>query len=166
MKYNIEEVDVYSLVKFVDGEFNSKMRRSGLKHEFIVYRGLPTIHTDKGKVYEVLTNMISNAIKYTQKGKITIRVERKGGFIQFSVEDTGIGIARKDYSKLFKRFSQIDSSVTREYRGSGLGLSICKEFITNLGGKIWFKSKVGKGSTFYFRVPIESRVPPSKTVGK
>jgi signal transduction histidine kinase len=88
---------------------------------------------------------------------VSIKVEKKGEYIQISVEDTGIGIAKKDYGKMFKRFSQIDSSVTREYRGSGLGLSVCKEYVTRLDGKIWFKSKVGKGTTFFVKLPIVSK---------
>ena len=155
MKYNIENVDLYELMKVVDNEFNSKFKQSGLEHEFKIYEGLPSIETDKNKLYEIMINLISNAIKYTLKGKITVEAEMKGDFVQFGVEDTGIGIARKDYDKIFKRFSQIDSSITREYKGSGLGMSICKEYVTKLGGKIWFKSRLGKGTTFYFELPIK-----------
>ncbi len=157
MKYHISEANLYDLMKSVNNEFTPKINRSGLKSELIMCKGLPTIHTDKDKIREIMTNLISNAIKYTKRGKITVKVERNGNYIQFSVADTGIGVARKDYGKLFKRFSQIDGSITREYKGSGLGLSICKEYVDNLGGNIWFTSKVGVGSKFYFKLPITSK---------
>lgn len=158
MRYDIESVDIYELMKAVESEFGTKISQSGLEKEFALEKNLPKIDTDKYKLHEIMDNLISNAIKYTPKGKITIRVVKRGGFIQFSIEDTGIGIKRKDYIKIFKRFSQIDSSITRKYRGSGLGLSICKEYVDKLGGNIWFKSRLGKGSTFYFKLPIKSKV--------
>ena len=163
MRYFIEDVNIYSLIKNIENEFKPKLKSCKLKNEFIVQKGIPTIKTDKNKLHEILTNFLSNAIKYTPKGKITVKVERDGSFVKFSVEDTGIGIARKDYKKIFKRFSQIDSSLTRKHKGTGLGLSICKEFVTDLGGKIWFKSKAGKGTTFYFKLPFVSKVNNSLT---
>jgi signal transduction histidine kinase len=114
------------------------------------------IYTDPYKFRTIAYNLISNAIKFTpEKGevKVTIR-EKHRGFLEVSIQDTGIGISPEDQSKLFKPFSQIDSSISRKYEGTGLGLSIVKEFLKMQNGTIWFESQPGKGSTFTFKLPV------------
>jgi signal transduction histidine kinase len=155
MRYEVEDIDVYELMKNIEDEFSSKIKEKGLKYEFTLEKNLPKISSDKNKLYEIVTNLLSNAIKYTPKGKVTVSVSRRENNLLFSIADTGIGIARKNYSQIFKRFSQIDSSLKREVEGTGLGLSICKEYVEGLGGRIWFKSRFGKGSTFYVSLPIK-----------
>jgi histidine kinase len=101
--------------------------------------------------------LINNAVHYTEKGKIVLEVKRKDNDILFSVSDTGVGIPKEHLEKIFERFYQVDSHLTRKIGGTGLGLSLCKGFVEAMGGKIWVESEVGKGSTFYFTLPIEKQ---------
>jgi signal transduction histidine kinase len=114
---------------------------------------LPEISTDKERLTQILINLITNSIKYTHKGKITVSALKDGTGVHFIIKDTGIGISKKDQPKIFTRFYQVDSSYTRSAGGVGLGLSLCKEFVERLGGKIWFTSVAGKGSEFHFILP-------------
>lgn len=109
---------------------------------------------DKEKVYAVLTNLIKNAIKFTDKGTIKIGYELKDDFLEFYMEDTGIGIPRKQQESVFNRFAQVDTRLSSGYEGSGLGLAISKAYIKMLGGEIWLVSKENVGSTFYFTLPV------------
>jgi signal transduction histidine kinase len=158
MKYIIEELDIYEFMKKIEDQYSIKIKEKGLKYEFKIDKNLPKIKTDKNKLYEIMTNLIINAVHYTPKGKITVKVSRKGKFIQFIVKDTGVGISKKYHKKIFERFFQVDSSYTREVGGTGLGLSLCKEYIEKMGGKIRVKSIKGKGSTFYFTIPIKAEL--------
>ncbi|MFZ5352285.1 MAG: ATP-binding protein [Bacillota bacterium] len=118
-----------------------------------------TLIGDAGRLRQVLSNIICNAVKFTKKGQICIRARFKGfqsdkARIEFSVSDTGIGIAKENIEKLFKRFSQLDDSYTKQYQGTGLGLAISKSLVELMGGEIWVESELGKGSTFYFTVML------------
>ncbi|MFO7745669.1 MAG: PAS domain-containing protein [Psychroflexus sp.] len=117
---------------------------------------------DPTRVRQILTNLLSNALKFTEKGKVELKLSllaRKGGFgqIQFSVCDTGIGISDAQKAKLFKAFSQADSSTTRKFGGTGLGLVISDQLVRKMGGKLDVKSKEGEGSEFYFTLETELR---------
>lgn len=112
-----------------------------------------TIFSDEYVVNQVMTNLIKNAIKFTQKGEISFGYTRKGKSLEFYVRDTGIGISAENKFKIFDRFTQADTSLSRSHEGAGLGLSISKGIIELLGGKIWVKSRLGHGSTFYFSIP-------------
>ncbi|MDD5645411.1 MAG: HAMP domain-containing sensor histidine kinase [bacterium] len=109
---------------------------------------------DKKKMSRVFINLISNAIKFTpENGKIEIsKKDQKEAFV-FCVSDSGIGIPKEQINKIFDKFYQVDSSVTRKYKGSGLGLVIVKEIVELHGGKIWIESESGKGSRFSFTIP-------------
>ncbi len=115
----------------------------------------PIIKTDCEKINAVLTNLVKNAIKFTDEGSITIGCEIKNDFLLFSVKDTGIGIPSDKLEAVFDRFSQVKDPITSGYEGSGLGLSISKGYIDILGGKIWAESKKDKGSEFYFTIPYD-----------
>jgi signal transduction histidine kinase len=118
---------------------------------------LPDLMLDPNRVAQVVTNLISNAIKFSPpEGRIEISAERWEGVVRVGVRDHGDGIATDDLPKLFKKFSQIDSGATRKVGGTGLGLVICKGIVEQLGGKIWVESVPAQGSTFYFTlVPAE-----------
>jgi signal transduction histidine kinase len=115
-----------------------------------------TIKSDAPRLAQVLTNLINNAIDFIPEntGKIEIDAQKKDGEVQFSVRDNGTGMSLENQKKLFQKFYQADTSVTRKHGGTGLGLSICKGIAEALGGKIWVESEEGKGSTFYFTTPI------------
>ncbi len=114
---------------------------------------------DSNRLIQILNNLLSNALKFTHKGKVHIQVSKVGSkhhttFMKFDVSDTGIGIAEEDHHKLFDSFSQVDGSMTRRYGGTGLGLSITKQLVEIMGGKISFQSALGQGTTFTFELPF------------
>jgi PAS domain S-box-containing protein len=113
-----------------------------------------TIFTDKGKFESIFTNLIKNAIKYSDKGEISVRYIINNEFIEFCVDDDGIGVPENRQSAIFNRFEQADIEDTRVFEGSGLGLAIAKSYVEMLGGKIWVESVEGKGSQFYFSIPF------------
>ncbi|MGA9049023.1 MAG: ATP-binding protein [Dehalococcoidia bacterium] len=110
--------------------------------------------SDQRRVEQVIYNLVSNAIKFTENGSVRVECSQKEGEVVTRVIDTGIGIEDKDIDQLFKPFHQIDSGMVRQYDGTGLGLSICKKILDLLGGRIWVKSEWGKGSTFSFSLPV------------
>lgn len=112
------------------------------------------ISTDKNKLESILTNLIKNAIKYTDTGKIMVSCQLKNAFIEFCVEDTGIGIPANRQNAIFNRFEQADIEDTRALEGSGLGLAISKSYVELLGGKISVESELDKGSKFTFTIPF------------
>src|SRR5262249_42746704 len=115
---------------------------------------LPTGRADERRISQVLLNLVGNAIKFTDKGQVAIRASAANGCFTVAVCDTGPGIASADQAKIFEEFQQADSSITRKKGGTGLGLSIAKRIIEMHGGRIWVESEPGKGSTFYFTLPV------------
>ncbi|MBE9467398.1 MAG: hybrid sensor histidine kinase/response regulator, partial [Bacteroidetes bacterium] len=111
------------------------------------------IKTDSDKLYGILSNLVKNAIKYTDQGKIVFGYKKKDRFLEFYIKDTGIGIPKEKQQIIFERFIQADIIDKKAREGAGLGLSISKAYIEMLRGKIWLESKIGLGSTFYFTIP-------------
>ena len=114
---------------------------------------------DGGRIRQVLTNMVGNALKFTEQGHVLIHVgyetpADQPAMVRLSVEDTGIGIPSEKVPAMFEKFSQADTSTTRKYGGTGLGLAICKQLVELMGGTIGVESKLGKGSTFWFAAPL------------
>ncbi|MEA5601885.1 ATP-binding protein [Nostoc sp. UHCC 0252] len=144
-------------------------REKGLKLTFLDTLKFPTtIVGDITRLRQVLINLLSNAIKFTETGNIEVSViihknAANTNEIQFSVKDTGIGIPRDRAERLFKAFSQVNSSITRQYGGTGLGLAICKQLCELMGGRIWVESELNAGSTFYFT--IAASVLPQESAG-
>jgi signal transduction histidine kinase len=116
---------------------------------------LPHITADRQRLRQIVTNVLSNACKFTDEGFIKISAYNQGSDIQISVQDTGPGIAAEDYDLVFESFKQTNSGL-RQGNGTGLGMPISKSLIEALGGKLWFESEVGKGSTFFITLPIKS----------
>ena len=141
----------------------AKIRGLYLKAE--LDKDLPQVPFDKGRIIQVLNNLVSNAIKFTGHGGVTIKTENHSAnnHIIINVTDTGKGIAESDFPKLFQKFQQIESPENVEKGGTGLGLAICKEIVLRHGGKIAVESTVGKGTTFSFVLPIEERRLPFRT---
>ncbi|MCY3024247.1 MAG: response regulator, partial [Planctomycetota bacterium] len=117
---------------------------------------IPPVVTDRQRVEQILTNLVGNAVKFTEKGHVLLKVEKKGepeagaASLHCCVTDTGIGIAAGQLDRIFESFTQADSKTTRRYGGSGLGLTICRHLVGMMGGSIWAESEPGKGSTFHF----------------
>lgn len=115
---------------------------------------LPKLYTDEGKVSQILRNLISNALKFTPSGQVQVSAELAAGDrIRFSVRDKGIGIAPEHHEDIFREFSQVENPLQERYRGTGLGLPLCRNLALLLGGKIWLESQLGQGSTFYVEIP-------------
>ncbi len=128
----------------------------------------PWVVGDAGRIRQVLMNLASNALKFTHEGYVYIDVDAVAGTekettIHFTITDTGIGISKEELPQLFQKFSQADSSSTREFGGTGLGLAICKQLVTLMGGKIGMESELGKGSVFWFRLNLPTAATPSPT---
>lgn len=148
-----EKIDVQKELVAVERTLSPIISKKSQKIKIIGEDGLGEIVTDKGKLTQILLNLISNASKFSPDfSEININIKRKSDLIEFSIEDSGIGIAEKDMRLLFKPFVQIDSSHSRNYEGTGLGLVICKKMTEALGGTIWVESSSDSGSTFFFTV--------------
>jgi signal transduction histidine kinase len=133
-----------------------------------IEEGLPTVYADRVRIRQVILNLMSNAVKFTERGSITLRAKRiteeveldgqrrTMPFILCSVTDTGIGIAERDIPVVFEEFRQLDGSTSRQAEGTGLGLPISRRLVEIHGGRLWVESKVGVGSTFFFTLPANS----------
>ncbi|MGE5097394.1 MAG: ATP-binding protein [Betaproteobacteria bacterium] len=117
---------------------------------------LPPMLTDESKVSQILRNFISNALKFTEQGSVTVtaRPSDDAGGVIFAVRDTGIGIAPGDQEMIFEEFTQVPNPLQRKVKGTGLGLPLCRRLATLLGGEVWVESAPGEGSTFYARIPV------------
>ena len=118
-----------------------------------VVRPLYYVYADPDRLREVITNLFDNAVKYTEKGRISIGITGDTKVVQFFIKDTGLGIPPEDLAHLFQKFYRVDNSATRTIGGTGLGLFICRKIIELYNGRIWVESQVGKGSSFYINLP-------------
>ena len=118
------------------------------------------INTDKEKVYAILTNLVKNAVKFTDSGSIEFGCINKSKYLEFFVKDSGTGISKSQQKIIFERFRQANETMTRTHEGSGLGLAISKAYVEMLGGKIWVDSEPGEGSAFYFTIPTNNKLKP------
>jgi len=150
------ETNINEQIEFLRDFFTPEANQKEIK--LITSCALPfsksVINTDREKLYAVLTNLVKNAIKFTKKGTIEFGYQAASNHVLFFIKDTGIGIAANKQKNIFERFVQANSGAHNEYEGAGLGLSISKAYIEMLGGKIWFESEEGKGTSFYFTLPV------------
>lgn len=150
MEFVHEENDLNEVVKSVNESIQLLFKKKNIDLKLELEVNLPKARFDKDKIVQVLTNLVNNALKFTEKGEVSIITGKRGNYIQVQVKDTGIGIAQENMHKLFIEFMQIQ----RKVGGTGLGLSICRKIIQAHHGKIWAESEFGKGSSFYFTLPI------------
>mgnify|MGYP001428056467 CR=1 FL=1 len=149
---NFKEINVYDLVENVSKSLYLLTKGKDLElHNKIEFRDL-MIHVDEAKLRRVLVNLISNGIKFTNKGSISVSCKDLDNQLEFCIEDTGIGLKETEKNVIFEKFRQIDFSSTRQYEGIGLGLSIVKELVELHEGKVWVESTFGEGSRFYFTI--------------
>jgi len=158
MKISIQESNINEQMQYIYIFFKPEVEVKRMM--LILNKTLPDeeaiINTDREKFYAILTNLVKNALKYSNQGKIEFGYFNKGTFLEFYVKDTGIGIPNDRQAAIFERFIQADVDNKMAIQGAGLGLSITKSFIEMLGGKIWVESEVGVGSTFYFTLPFQT----------
>jgi len=155
MEWNKEDVSLPEVVERAIAATTSLFEQKGIKLVKKIDNDVPVITGDTDKLIQVVINLFSNAVKFTNDGKVTCEVEKKNNEVIVSVTDTGIGIAPEDYGAVFEQFKQVGGdTLTDKPKGTGLGLPICKEIVEHHGGRIWVESKVGKGSTFSFALPF------------
>ena len=162
MKITLRESNINEQVEYIYNFFKPEVEAKGIR--FSMKIRMPSkesiIKTDREKVYAILTNLVKNAIKYTDEGLIEIGYgiadQRHTRFLQFYVKDTGIGISKDSQKVIFERFVQADIADKMARQGAGLGLSITKAYVEMLGGTIWVESEEGNGSAFYFTLPYNT----------
>jgi PAS domain S-box-containing protein len=159
VKINMEEFNLDTIFKTIYDLHSQKAKEKGI--EFIYDTGFinsdATIVTDKTKLIQILSNLVSNAIKFTHEGKVRYSYKLKLALIEFTVSDTGIGIPSDQQSRIFDRFYQVHNQASRTYEGTGLGLAISKAYVELMGGTIKVISEPGAGSSFIFTIPYEKR---------
>ncbi|MDQ1244994.1 MAG: hypothetical protein QG565_1335 [Campylobacterota bacterium] len=168
LKLNKSNFNLIEVLDNVNNIIKIKADEKGLAFE-IIYDNSDSMNVcaDSLRLLQILTNLASNAVKFTHSGYVKIYVEKRDeNIFRFSVIDTGIGLTKKQTEKLFESFTQADESITRKYGGTGLGLAICKELVELMGGKIWVESVHGEGSKFIFEVALQNSSLPSEKVTK
>jgi PAS domain S-box-containing protein len=152
---DIEPVDMEALIHEVVSFHEKQIECVGLKVKVNFPSRLPWVKADRGRITQILNNLITNAYKYTPcGGTITVSAFPNVEFLEVVVADTGVGISREDQKKLFTRFFRVENPATREASGTGLGLAIVKSIVEKLEGEIWVESQLGKGSAFHFTLPL------------
>ncbi|TLP82368.1 response regulator [Maribacter sp. ACAM166] len=159
MEVNLRESNINKQLEYMYSFFKTEAETKGIKLSF--KNSLPldkaVLTTDREKVFAILTNLIKNALKFTEKGAIEFGYTKKGEYLEFHVKDTGIGIDKNRQTAIFKRFVQADISDEKAFQGAGLGLAISKAYVEILGGELWMESEKGEGSTFYFSLPYGTK---------
>ena len=154
------DTNINDQIRYIYTFFKPEAESKGI--ELLFKTGLTdlesNIKTDREKIYAIFTNLVKNAIKFTNHGFIEMGYEQKGEYLEFYVRDSGVGIRKDQQEIIFERFRQASESLARHYEGAGLGLAITKAYVNMLGGKIWVESELGKGSTFYFDLPYHPRI--------
>ena len=165
-KMSVESIpfDLMAVLKEAGSAFSLRARAKGLEFHLDLHsRTAVTVRSDPGRIRQILTNLLGNAMKFTDSGGILVRtrVTSDGAgkqSLQIQVEDTGIGIPDDQRDRLFQSFTQVDGSMTRKYGGTGLGLAISKQLVSMLGGQIGFKSQYRRGSLFWFSIPYDANL--------
>lgn len=155
MEVNMSESNINEQMEYIYTFFKPEIESKSM--QFLLKNSLPyreaIIKTDREKLFAILTNLVKNAIKYSEKGSIELGYDKKNEFLKFYIKDSGIGIDSTRQKAIFERFIQADISDKNAYQGAGLGLAISKAYVELLGGKLWVESIKSIGSTFYFTIP-------------
>jgi signal transduction histidine kinase/DNA-binding response OmpR family regulator len=168
LELEISDFDLREVIEGVGELLASPAQDKGLELVTVVAPDVPAVVSgDLGRVRQILTNLVSNGIKFTHEGEVELMVRREPDAVdtlRFEVRDTGVGIAAGDQQRLFESFAQADASTTRRYGGTGLGLAISKRLVEMMGGAIGVDSVVGQGSTFWFTARLAARPDPGPAV--
>ena len=154
MELSPTEYSVRDVVDSVSSALRSLAAEKGLEIVAGAQADLPVAFGDGRRIAQCLMNLTGNAVKFTKQGRVEIWVERQEGTLVYRVSDTGIGIPQHQLETIFAEFQQAEPTITHEFGGTGLGLSITKKFVEMHGGRIWVESELGKGSTFFFSIPL------------
>ncbi|MGH7322307.1 MAG: ATP-binding protein [Candidatus Rokuibacteriota bacterium] len=156
MELSLGEYSVEDVVNTVRFSLRSLAAEKGLEFVAATQPDMPLAFGDAQRITQCLMNLAGNALKFTAQGRVEIWVERQAETLLYRVSDTGIGIPPDQVGQIFEEFRQVDPTITREFGGTGLGLSITKKFVELHGGRIWVESEAGKGSAFFFAIPLRA----------
>ncbi|HEX2230289.1 MAG TPA: ATP-binding protein [Candidatus Binatia bacterium] len=156
MELVLAEYSVQDVVETVRTSLQSLAREKGLEFVAVADDEIPVALGDGKRITQCLMNLVGNALKFTKHGRVAVAVEQQGENLLYRVSDTGIGIPKEELENIFAEFQQVDTAITREFSGTGLGLNIAKKFVEMHGGRIWVESELGKGSTFSFTIPLRA----------
>ena len=156
LELGVGEYSVQEIVEVVHASLRSLALEKGLAFGARVPPEIPPAWGDGRRLTQCLLNLAGNALKFTRQGRVEIDVRLDDGWLTYRVIDTGIGIPKDEIENIFAEFRQVDTTITREYGGTGLGLSITKRLVEMHGGRIGVESELGKGSTFFFTVPLHA----------
>ena len=162
MELALSEYSVQDVIEVVCASLQSLAAEKGLKFSVVAQPEIPLAYGDGKRVTQCLMNLAGNALKFTKQGQVEISVEQMDGLLRYRVSDTGIGIPRDQLEQVFGEFRQVDAAINREFGGTGLGLSITKKFVELHGGRIWVESDLGKGSRFFFEIPLRVEGGPAE----
>ena len=153
LKIEFSPFDANMVLKELESIYNLK-KKPGINIELDISQKQLILITDQFRFRQILNNLLSNAIKYTNEGEIKFGYRLEENYVVFYVSDSGIGIEKNDFLRVFDYFQKLEDDKTKLYKGTGIGLSICKKLVELLGGEIWLESEAGKGSTFSFKLPV------------
>jgi signal transduction histidine kinase len=155
LELNRSDIDLgYMVPEIVEATRVLMQEKPALQLLIDIPQDAPTIYADPLRLRQIVWNLISNAIKFTEEGHIRLFSEQRDGWMHVGIEDTGIGIAPENHATIFDRFRQVDGSATRKVGGTGLGLAITRSLAQLHGGDLWVESELGKGSTFILKLPL------------
>jgi PAS domain S-box-containing protein len=153
MRFEMEKIETIEILSEIVEDMKPAVENKNIKFIAEIPKELPSIVGDRYRLSQVLKNLLVNALKFTDHGSISIKADKKEDYIIITIKDTGIGISKNEVRKIFNKFYQAYTGDDRKNEGTGLGLFICKEILQKHGGKIWVKSTLGKGSTFFIQLP-------------
>ncbi len=164
LTWNMAQVSIAEVIERAIAATSSLVDAKKLELTRNVDAELPLITGDSDRLIQVVINLISNAVKFTEAGTVTCAAAKRDGELVVSITDSGIGIRPDDQPKVFEKFKQVGDTLTDKPQGTGLGLPISREIVEHHGGRMWLESEIGKGSTFYFSLPIPGEIGAPRTL--
>ncbi len=154
MEWRKEELNVAELLRDTARTCLPDLLKPEIVFTEDLWPDLPAVEGDRDRLQQLVANLLTNAVKFTPRGSITLRATYNSEEVRVSIVDSGIGIAPQDHDRIFEKFQQVGPIMTNKPRGTGLGLAICRDIVQHHGGRIWVESSLGTGSTFSFTLPL------------